>query len=82
MWEKKKQFEYSRNTKNGSEHVSRVDKHGKQKGCPHGAKLGGKKFYLAACTWKSHLYHIWCYLDVSLCMNAKVTQCDLQQNLR
>ena len=41
MWAMKKQFEYSRNTKTGSEHVARVDKHGKKKGCSHGATLAG-----------------------------------------
>ena len=42
MWAKKDQFEYTRNTKTGSEHVARQGADGKSKGCRHGATLAGK----------------------------------------
>ena len=41
MWAKKKQYEYTRNTKTGSEHVSKMDRNGRKKGCPYGASLAG-----------------------------------------
>ena len=42
MWAMKDQFEYTRNTKCGSEHVARRGADGKSKGCRYGATLAGK----------------------------------------